>query len=74
MTEEAGLEVQVGNLLFVREYIGKETSPRPAGSSHGMRNEFDLRSRTGVRASCMALTCAWGTESLSSRHTETPLS
>ncbi len=38
--------------------------------THGMRNEFALRSRTGVRASFMALTCAEGTESLSSRQTE----
>ncbi len=39
--------------------------------THGMRNEFALRSRTGVRASFLALTCAWGTEGISSRQTET---
>jgi hypothetical protein len=39
--------------------------------AHGMRNEFALRSRTGVRASFLALTCAWGTEGISSRQTET---
>src|SRR5258706_11780905 len=30
----------------------------PAPRTHGMRNEFDLSSRTGVRACFMALTCA----------------
>jgi len=39
-----------------------------------MRNELYLRSRTGVRASFLALTCAEGSESSSSRPTEGKLS
>jgi hypothetical protein len=44
------------------------------GKSYRMRNEFDLRSRTGVRASFIALTFAEGSESISSRQTEGKLS
>ena len=42
--------------------------------AHGMRNELYLRSRTGVRASFIALTLAEVSESLSSRQTEGKLS
>jgi poly(3-hydroxybutyrate) depolymerase len=42
--------------------------------THGMRNELYLRSRTGVRASCMALTCAERRKSSSSRQPEGKLS
>src|SRR6266849_8497563 len=39
--------------------VAQPYSPMPpVYSSHGMRNEFALRSRTGVRASFLALTCA----------------
>jgi len=42
--------------------------------THGMRNELYLRSRTGVRASVIAFTCAEGSESISSRQPEGKLS
>src|SRR5437868_6848100 len=42
--------------------------------THGMRNELYLRSRTGVRASFIALTLAEVSESISSRQTEGKLS
>src|SRR6266446_5286182 len=47
---------------------------RQCWMSHGMRNEFYLRSRTGVRASFIALRFAEGSESTSSRQTEGKLS
>jgi hypothetical protein len=43
-------------------------------STHTMRNELYLRSRTGVRASFIAPTFAEGSESSSSRQTEGKLS
>jgi hypothetical protein len=42
--------------------------------THGIHNELYLRSRTGVSASFLALTCAEGSESSSSRQTEGKLS
>src|SRR6266446_1058025 len=70
----------VGGSLHARAPFLPRDPPAPSqkwevmGSAHGMRNEFYLRSRTGVRASFMALRFAEGSESTSSRQTEGKLS
>jgi hypothetical protein len=44
--------------------MGGQKKGADIGTPHGMRNEFALRSRTGVRASFMALTFASGSRAV----------
>jgi hypothetical protein len=59
-----------GSQVEIRRVLHPECGYR----TNGMRNKLYLRSRTGVRASFLALTCAEGSESSSSRQTKGKLS